>query len=1367
MKVTLFPCGPAANESELKAFEHLKIRLSSMPGNDEWVLMANLAFSVTHQLQADEIDIVVIGPPGVRVIEIKHWTTQWVNSNPDLVNHEADKVIDKARKIATTLRKHAPDLPYVEGVILLTREPSTIKSLDRRNIRGVRFYTLNGWKKALNIDAPLALSRSQVEKLARVLEPKSSVALDGSLRRMAGYVNLELQTPKEERFHRVYKGIHSSRQDRVILHLYDLSASNEKNAEAKAKREFNALHHLQLYPWAPRILDSYQKAPGYAGEMFFFTLVDPAAPCIADRASDNTWDTMNRLKFARETIRAVTEFHNEGSKDGPFVHRNLTPRTILVKHNNSPILTGFSKTKIPSSMTVASTGVPQESEKIALSLAPEVRMHGVGAADQRSDVYSLCASLKILFQKNQDDTSARSLELLECGLAGNPEDRCTLEDIEKSFSLLLGESVAPSSALPARFWTEDQVVRFNGRDYRILSLLGSGGVGATFKIVEIDRVTKEDLGTYVAKVVHEAQMGQQVLRSYSLARSHLGRHAGLSAIYEVAQEWRENDFVALMTWVEGTPLGEFAGVFPLLAEDQSETSSEALAVRWLRTMCEALDVLHRNNLVHGDVSPRNMIVSGNDLVLTDYDFVGKIGEPITGLGTILYCSPSQTTDNPAIAANDFYALAASFFHVVFDREPFRYGGEIAKERGVNWGDIDRASYPILAAFIDRATHPDATQRWNSADEALTILAEAAGVSNLTRGMTDKTSAIPAPPHISTAENDLGESGQPLETSIGTPLAESQALREQRIEWLHSLLQSYPGSRWGNRETRGLDTPFAAQTYVETMLEETLVRDIRTRRVRLVILCGNAGDGKTALLQHIANRLEFGDNPSSERIIEGQMQDGMVVRMNLDGSASWRGRSADDILDEFLAPFQDGAPDEDIVHLLAINDGRLLEWIQGVEYRNGGVPTELTEELHGFLQNEAIARESHIRFINLNQRSLVGGVTPDRTAIETEFLDQLLDHLYGGEEAKTIWSPCQSCSAKERCEVFRAARVFGPHELPDSADQETRHRARQRLFEALQAVHLRGETHITIRELRATLVYVLFGIHFCEDYHSDADVRAMPYWDRAFASDSPSRQGETLRELTRFDPAFEAHPQIDRYLLTKPATDDSRTTPHYENLSLESARRRAYFEWTEEHIEQITENSYSLGLARGRNLQLFRNLALIQRVEEQQKLREHLCNGISRLEDLPFQALDRPGVVPLRIMPRTPTETAFWVEKPLDNFYVESDLPPEVEGVERLHRQASLVYRYHDGQEERLRLGAELFHLLLELGEGYQLGDVSTDDVFANLSIFVQRLVREDERELLAWTPVQDEAIYKVSARIDVTPDGYQQKIVLNKIMQGV
>jgi len=151
MRVTLFSCGPAANESELKAAEHLKSRLQSTQGDDKWILLTNLAFSVTHQLQSDEIDIVAIGPPGVQVIEVKHWTAQWFDTHSDLVEQDADKVTNKARKIGTTLKKIVHTLPWVDGAILLTQEHSKVKRIAGKSLRGVRFYTLKDWKGSIGL----------------------------------------------------------------------------------------------------------------------------------------------------------------------------------------------------------------------------------------------------------------------------------------------------------------------------------------------------------------------------------------------------------------------------------------------------------------------------------------------------------------------------------------------------------------------------------------------------------------------------------------------------------------------------------------------------------------------------------------------------------------------------------------------------------------------------------------------------------------------------------------------------------------------------------------------------------------------------------------------------------------------------------------------------------------------------------------------------------------------------------------------------------------------------------------------------------------------------------------------------------------
>ena len=252
----------------------------------------------------------------------------------------------------------------------------------------------------------------------------------------------------------------------------------------------------------------------------------------------------------------------------------------------------------------------------------------------------------------------------------------------------------------------------------------------------------------------------------------------------------------------------------------------------------------------------------------------------------------------------------------------------------------------------------------------------------------------------------------------------------------------------------------------------------------------------------------------------------------------------------------------------------------------------------------------------------------------------------------------------------------------------------------------------------------------------------------------------LGDLARFDPALDAHPRIDRHLVRPTRPGARRGVAGYPKLNLASARRRAYFEWLERDIESLTGDPNALELAHGRYLRRFRRLPVDD--GEREAACRALCAGIARLATLPPQAYERPGVVPLRITPRTPTETAFWIEKPADRFQLVAALPPAPAGLDRLHRQAILVYRYADGREgERLRLGAELFHLLLELSEGYQLGDASTDDTFAHLSIFVQRLEREDDRRLLAWNPRREDAIHEIVA--ESGSDDEPQRLVIRPL----
>ena len=76
------------------------------------------------------------------------------------------------------------------------------------------------------------------------------------------------------------------------------------------------------------------------------------------------------------------------------------------------------------------------------------------------------------------------------------------------------------------------------------------------------------------------------------------------------------------------------------------------------------------------------------------------------------------------------------------------------------------------------------------------------------------------------------------------------------------------------------------------------------------------------------------------------------------------------------------------------------------------------------------------------------------------------------------------------------------------------------------------------------------------------------------------------------------------------------------------------------------------------------------------------------------------------------------------------------------------------------MGAELFHRLLRLGSGYQLGDISTDDTFARLSIFLQRLVQENDRELMAWNPIRDETVHRLSIRMS---ENHRQELLIQPV----
>jgi hypothetical protein len=201
-----------------------------------------------------------------------------------------------------------------------------------------------------------------------------------------------------------------------------------------------------------------------------------------------------------------------------------------VRHNNAPLFTDFAFARLQDAETIS----PIETDFGDLSsfVAEEVRNAGLAVADARSDIYALCASLLTLFEA-EDPLVGKIRAILQLGCSSDPTQRPGLSDLTKMLAAVgdgrSTDAEAPPPLPAADYWDEDTIVQFQNSRFKILDRLGKGGVGQTFKVVELNVHSDEKFGTYVAKLVRDEQDGEMAIRAYKQVRAYT-THPNLSTI---------------------------------------------------------------------------------------------------------------------------------------------------------------------------------------------------------------------------------------------------------------------------------------------------------------------------------------------------------------------------------------------------------------------------------------------------------------------------------------------------------------------------------------------------------------------------------------------------------------------------------------------------------------------------------------------------------------------------------------------------------------------------------------------------------------------------------------------------------------------
>jgi tetratricopeptide (TPR) repeat protein len=103
------------------------------------------------------------------------------------------------------------------------------------------------------------------------------------------------------------------------------------------------------------------------------------------------------------------------------------------------------------------------------------------------------------------------------------------------------------------------------------------------------------------------------------------------------------------------------------------------AVRICVQLAKALAYAHSRGVLHRDIKPHNILLDGDDALLTDFGLAKLVGADAQGLtrsgdriGTPLYMAPEQAQgDNRRVGpATDVYSLGVTLFHMITGKRPF-------------------------------------------------------------------------------------------------------------------------------------------------------------------------------------------------------------------------------------------------------------------------------------------------------------------------------------------------------------------------------------------------------------------------------------------------------------------------------------------------------------------------------------------------------------------------------------------------------------------------------------------------------------------------------------------------------------------------
>lgn len=257
---------------------------------------------------------------------------------------------------------------------------------------------------------------------------------------------------------------------------------------------------------------------------------------------------------------------------------------------------------------------------------------------------------------------------------------------------------------------------FAGR-YRLEGLVGSGGMANVYKAH--DEKTGNTVAIKMLKDEHRDDV--EFLRRFEREANAVISlsHPNIVQSFDAGTDENGVSYIVL-EYVEGMTLKEYIKI--------RGSISPRDAINIANQVLDALGHAHENGIIHRDVKPQNVMISGNSVKLTDFGIARDASattRTFAGtnvIGSVHYISPEQARGDDVTAESDIYSCAVMIYEMLTGTVPFGGENTVAvalkhlQEDMIPPADVNPKISQALSDVIMKGAAKNPEDRYHSAED---------------------------------------------------------------------------------------------------------------------------------------------------------------------------------------------------------------------------------------------------------------------------------------------------------------------------------------------------------------------------------------------------------------------------------------------------------------------------------------------------------------------------------------------------------------------------------------------------------------------------------------------------------------------------